>query len=68
MNPINFEFLQVRAVLLYTFSTASKSKGKEQNNVFKKIKKRLKNKKNVKNVKYVTKKRKKRFYIYARIF
>jgi len=48
MNPLNFKFLQVPAVLLYTFSTASKSKGKEQNNGLKKLKERLKNKKTLK--------------------
>jgi len=31
MNPFNFKFLQVPAVLFYTFPTASKSKRKEQN-------------------------------------
>jgi len=31
MNPLNFKFLQVPAVLFYTFPTTSKSKRKEQN-------------------------------------
>jgi len=31
MNPLNFKFLQVPAVLFYTFPTGSKSKRKEQN-------------------------------------
>jgi len=31
INPMNFKFLQVRAVLFYTFPTASRSKRKEQN-------------------------------------
>ena len=31
MNPLNFKFLQVPAVLFYTFPTVSKSKRKEQN-------------------------------------
>ena len=31
MNSLNFKFLQVPAVLFYTFPTASKSKRKEQN-------------------------------------
>jgi len=31
MNPLNFKFLQVPAVLFYTFPTASKNKRKKQN-------------------------------------
>jgi len=31
MNPLNFKFLQVPAVLFYTFPTAYKSKRKERN-------------------------------------
>ena len=53
MNPMNFKFLQVPAVLFYTFPTASKSKRKAQNNVFKKTFGKLK--KTLKNVKSVTK-------------
>ena len=34
MNPLNFKFLQVHAVLFYTFPTASKSRRKGQNKKF----------------------------------
>jgi len=64
MNPMNFKFLQVPAVLFYTFPTASKSKRKEQNNVF--LKKTFGKLKNVKKRKKRDQiKRNKRFYIYA---